>query len=89
MNDDVVVYGSSWCGWTVLALRQLDQWGVPYKYVDVDADPAAERLIAGWNNGRSIRPTIQLRDAVFVNPPARQLQAELQSRGLLSQGEAP
>ncbi len=82
-NSELNVYGSNWCGYTIMALRQLDEWGVPYNYIDVDADPAAEKQIAAWNNGRSIRPTIEIGGEVWVNPAPRQLRSELETRGLL------
>ena len=89
MAEEFVVYGSSWCGYTLRTLRHLEKLGVPFKYVDVDDEPAAERLIAGWNNGRAIRPTLDFgggreADDVFVNPSPSQLESELRKRGLLS-----
>jgi glutaredoxin len=81
--NKVIIYGSDWCGYTQRALRQLDSLKVEYQYIDVDADPEAEQLIAGWNNGRSIRPTLDLGGDVFVNPAPAQLEAELKQRGLL------
>jgi mycoredoxin len=85
MEKQPIVYGSSWCGYTIMALQYLDEWGVSYQYIEVDDDPAAERLIASWNNGRSIRPTIQIGDDVWVNPSPRVLREELEQRGLLPQ----
>ena len=88
MANEIIVYGSSWCGYTLRALRHLDNLGVTYNYVEVDNDPAAEKRIADWNNGRSIRPTIDIggdgnRDAVFVNPSPSILESELRTRGFL------
>jgi len=82
-DGELNVYGSSWCGYTMMALRQLDEWGVNYNYIDVDVDPAAEKQIANWNNGRSIRPTIEISGEVWVNPAPAQLRSELETRGLL------
>ena len=83
MANDIIIYGSSWCGYTQRALRQLDSLGVEYQYIDVDADPEAEKRIADWNNGRSIRPTFDIGGDVFVNPSPNQLEAELRQRDLL------
>lgn len=82
-SGEVNVYGSSWCGYTQMALRQLDEWGVTYNYIDVDADREAEKQIAEWNNGRSIRPTIEIGGEIWVNPAPRQLRSELETRSLL------
>lgn len=88
MADDIVVYGSNWCGYTIYCLRHLDKLGVPYRYVDVDQDAAAEKLIASWNKGRSIRPTVDLQGDVFVNPTARVMEEELKKRGLMPSTDA-
>jgi mycoredoxin len=86
MADQIIVYGSNWCGYTVRTLRHLDQLGVDYRYVDVDENPEDEKRIADWNNGRSIRPTLDLNGDIFVNPSAATLETELKSRGLLTSG---
>jgi mycoredoxin len=83
MTNEVIIYGSDWCGYTQRALRQLDSLGVSYQYIDVDSSPEDEKRIAGWNNGRSIRPTFDLGGDVFVNPAPGQLEDELRQRGLL------
>ncbi len=83
-TGEIVVYGSDWCGFTRRALAHLDELGAKYRYVVVDNDADAENLIATWNKGRAIRPTLDLGGDVFVNPPLSQLDEELRSRGLLS-----
>ena len=39
------VYGAEWCGDCRRAKRFLDSVGVPYRYVDLEADPAAQQLV--------------------------------------------
>jgi glutaredoxin len=41
----VTVYGAEWCGDCRRAKRFLDSVGVPYRYVDLEADPAAQQLV--------------------------------------------
>jgi glutaredoxin len=84
VDEKIVVYGSNWCGYTVRVLRHLENLGVEFRYVDVDESPEDENRIADWNNGRSIRPTIDLSGDVFVNPSPAALEAELKKRGLLA-----
>jgi mycoredoxin len=86
MAGEIVVYGSDWCPYTHRALNQLDRLGVPYRYIEVDDDPAAEQRIAAWNNGRSIRPTITIGEDIFVNPGPVILDAALKNHGYLSHG---
>ena len=83
-QGEIIVYGSDWCGFTKRALRHLDELGATYRYVEVDHDADAENLIASWNNGRAIRPTLDIGGDVFVNPSLSQIDEELRSRGLLS-----
>ena len=85
MDNEVIVYGSLWCGYTTHALRTLDKLGVVYRYIDVDGDPEAERRIAGWKTGRSSRTTLDIQGDVFVNPDDGTLYQELKARGLLMQ----
>jgi glutaredoxin len=84
VDDKIVVYGSNWCGYTVRVLRHLEDLGVAFRYVDVDQNPEDEKRIAEWNNGRSIRPTIDLSGDIFVNPSPSALEAELKKRDLLA-----
>jgi mycoredoxin len=84
MADGVVVYGSDWCPHTRNALHRLKALGVAYRYVDVDEDVEAERRIAGWNKGRSIRPTITVGDDILVHPGPAVLDAALKNNGYLS-----
>jgi mycoredoxin len=85
MADEIIMYGSDWCGYTQRAKRQMETLGAPYRYVDVDASPEDEKRIGDWNNGRAIRPTFDLGGDIFVNPSPAQLESELKNRGLLKE----
>jgi len=82
-TDAVIIYGSSWCPFTVRALHWLDTWKVDFIWVDIDADPDAEQKIADWNNGRAIRPTFDIGGVIMVNPEQSELKSDLDSRGLI------
>lgn len=82
-KNPVVVYGSNWCPFTVRVLKWLDAWKVHYHWIEVDDDSAAEEQIAAWNDGRAIRPTLDIGGAIYVNPEQSVLKTELDSRGLL------
>jgi len=81
--NKVIIYGSDWCPFTVRTLKWLDAWKVEYQWIDVDADAAAEKQIADWNDGRAIRPTLDIGGEILVNPDQTILKTELESRGLL------
>lgn len=84
-SPTLIVYGSSWCGWTRRAQAHLDELEVVYTYIEVDNDKEAEALIASWNDGRAIRPTMAIGDQHWVNPTFDELDVELQRAGLLSE----
>ena len=88
MADEIIMYGSDWCGYTQRAKRQLETLGADYRYVDVDASPEDEKRIGDWNNGRAIRPTFDLGGDIFVNPSPAQLESELKNRGLLKESQS-
>jgi glutaredoxin len=60
MSDKITVYGASWCHDTRRTRRLLDQLTVPYDYIDIDDDPAAEAWITQANNGKRLTPTVDL-----------------------------
>jgi glutaredoxin len=84
-EDEVVMYGSDWCGYTQRARGWMKEWSLKFHYVNIDQNPEAQQLIASWNEGRAIRPTFEIGGAVFVNPDMSTLQHELRSRGLLAE----
>lgn len=81
---EIVLYGSTWCPATRIVRRRMEMWRVPFRYVEVDDDPEAERLLAGWNNGRAIRPTLDLRGAILVNPDPLDLRRLLIERDVMT-----
>jgi hypothetical protein len=49
----------------------------------VDENPEDEQRIAAWNNGRSIRPTLDIEGEILVNPDAKALRSALIAHGVL------
>ena len=78
MTDDLIVYGTNWCGDCHRTRRFLDQHNVPYRYVDVDADRTAAALITKINYGNRKVPTLVFADgSIMVEPSTRQLSEKL------------
>ena len=71
-ENEVILYGASWCADCRRAKKFLDQNAVPYKYVDIEKDRDAERFVIRANNGKSIIPTIQIGEEILTNPDAQQ-----------------
>ncbi len=76
LPDVLTVYGASWCGDCRRTQRYLDGAGVPYRYVDLRADPAAQRLLdeAGY---RAIPVVLTVGGAVLIEPSDQELAAAL------------
>jgi glutaredoxin len=81
---EVVVYGSDECPYTKKARAWLSDWGISYRFVNVDKDSDAEALIASWNNNRAIRPTLDVDGEILVNPEREKLEAALRLHGELA-----
>ena len=76
----LTVYGASWCGDCHRTRRYLDWAGVSYRYVDLRADPAAQRLLddAGY---RAIPVVVTPGGTVLVEPSDRELAAAIAGDG--------
>jgi glutaredoxin len=65
--DVVTIYGADWCGDCRRAKRFLDAEGIPYRYLDLEADAGAQRLVddAGI---RSIPIVVTPAGQVLIDP---------------------
>jgi mycoredoxin len=63
----VTVYGADWCSDCRRAKRFLEATGVPFRYVDLEADPQAQQLVddAGY---RAIPVIVTPAGRVLVEP---------------------
>jgi len=60
MAERVIVYGADWCGDTRRTLRQLDQKGVSYDYIDIDANEEGEQKVIAFNKGKRRIPMVEI-----------------------------
>jgi len=63
----LVVYCRSWCGDCARARKWLDDNGIAYTEIDVDADDDARSRAAAHNEGRLHTPTFECGDGVVVD----------------------
>ena len=76
--SQIIIYGTWWCGDTKRALRILDKRQVKYTWIDIDKDPAGEKLVKQINNGYRSVPTILFPDeSILVEPSNRELNEKL------------
>lgn len=83
--SSITFYGAKWCGDCHRSRRLLDRLGVPYAYVDVNADPAGAAWVRANSRGNESVPTILLGRGgpILVEPSDRELQTALSEAGFL------
>ncbi len=81
--EKVKVYGADWCGDTQRTLRQLDELGIKYDYVDIEQDEAARAWVKQQNEGKERKPTLQVGPQVLSTPTAQELERALSESGVL------
>lgn len=66
----ITVLGSTTCEDTAIVTSRLRALGVPFRDVDIDADPVAARRVASLNHGNRVTPTVIVGDdaAVLAEP---------------------
>ena len=82
---EVVVYGSRWCGVTMMVRRHLDRAGVPYRFVDWDAAPQArtqlEWLAGGPSPGEAMALIEEVQALMHLLEPSQRRILELRLQG--------
>ncbi len=76
-KHDITVYGAHWCPDCRQSKQFLGEHQIPYAWVDIEADKAAEAFVIRTNNGKRIIPTIVFADGSFLVEPSN---AELASK---------
>jgi len=79
----VVVYGTIWCAATQAVRRHLERHGVPYRYVDIECDPAAAARLRWTTGGYLSHPTVSVAGEVLVEPSLDELDWALGRAGLI------
>ena len=53
---------------TTGTLRHLDELGVKYDFVDVEADPKAAEWVRSQNDGKERKPTLDMNGVILSEP---------------------
>ncbi|MCD2499673.1 MULTISPECIES: glutaredoxin domain-containing protein [Microbacterium] len=81
--DTITMFGAAWCGDCRRTKKQLDELGVAYTYVDLEADPAAAD-VAKDISGRTNIPVVVYPDATHhVEPSNADVEAKLSELNLI------
>ncbi len=75
-NTDITVYGAHWCPDCRRSKQFLGEHQIPYNWVDIEADPEAEKFVIEKNEGKRIIPTIVFADGSFLVEPSNAELAE-------------
>jgi len=69
-NKEIIVYGTSWCGGSRRCRLLMDRYGIPYKWIDIDQDEQAGKLVESLNRGYRSVPTIVWPDGSKLTEPS-------------------
>ena len=77
-RDEIICYGTRWCPDSWRARRLLDQYQVPYKWIDIDRDPEARSYVQQINGGYRSVPIVVFPDgSILVEPSNAELAEKL------------
>ena len=79
---DIKIYGAEWCAFCHTAMRYLDDKGVKYTYIDVDADPKLG-LEAIEKSGQRGIPVIDLAGDIIIGFDRPKIDASLKAHDLV------
>lgn len=67
MNSEntVTIYSAPWCAFCHMAKRYLDDKGIHYKDIDVDADPSAAQALVE-KSGQAGIPVLEIGDKIII-----------------------
>ena len=55
----ITMYTTSWCGDCRVTKRVLEQKGLAFTEIDIEADPKAAEIVMKVNNGKRSVPTLE------------------------------
>lgn len=73
----ITMYSTPWCGYCRRLKRQLDEAGIPYLEIDVDATPGYDQRIIEASGGYRTVPTVEVGDRMLVNPTLTEVKEAL------------
>ena len=71
-NDNIKMYGTSWCSDCHRAKSVFENFKVTYTYIDFDKNPEGKEFVTQYNSGTRIVPTIVFPDNSILFEPKNQ-----------------
>lgn len=82
-ENQIILYGTSWCSDCHRARRLLERKNVAYQDINIETDLEARKIVEALNNGNRSVPTIIFPDeSILVEPSDLELAHKLKSLGL-------
>lgn len=79
--EGLVVYGADWCPDVRRSRQLLDSAGVPYRYVNLEEDRVATKLVRRLQKGRRRIPTLVWPDGTVLVEPSDEELRDRMGRG--------
>ncbi|MGN7131975.1 mycoredoxin [Rhodococcoides corynebacterioides] len=64
------MYSTSWCGYCRRLKTQMDENGIAYTEIDIEADPASAEFVGSVNGGNHVVPTVKYSDGTTATNPS-------------------
>ncbi len=71
VDDEIVVYWRRGCPFCIALRAGLHRAGLPFREVDIWADPSAAAFVRSVANGNETVPTVRVGNRTLVNPSAK------------------
>jgi mycoredoxin len=68
-ENKILLYGTSWCYSSRKAKQLLDQYQVPYQWIDIDSDEEGRKYVESVNRGFRSVPTLLFPDGTLLVEP--------------------
>ena len=78
-RDGIVMYSTSWCGYCRRLGNQMREAGIPFRVIDLDADPSYDERIKRASGGNRTVPTLEIGEQILVNPSIVEVKEALAS----------
>jgi glutaredoxin 3 len=81
-QKEVLVYGAEWCGFCHQVMKYFDGFKIPYKYINLDEEPArAEEAVT--KSGQMGIPVTDIDGTIIVGFDRPKIDAALKEKGLM------
>jgi len=69
-SGELTMYTTTWCGYCRRLKTALKASGIPWKEIDIEADPAAAEFVGSVNGGNHVVPTVLYADGTTATNPS-------------------